>query len=96
RSTKVVVKVAAKRPRAKVAKVTASGVPKRLAPGAAVSVRGAYSPASAPAVKVRYSSSRPSVARIDSAGRLRALKPGRTTLTVRAGSKRIKLPLTVR
>jgi hypothetical protein len=45
---------------------------------------------------VRYSSSRPSVARIDSAGRLRALKPGRTTLTVRAGSKRIKLPLTVR
>lgn len=93
-SAKVKVKVFAKRPKARVTKVSAV-VPKRMAVGSVAYVTGKYKKAKATGVKVRYSSSNPEVARIDRAGRLVAVGKGTAQIRVKAGGKSVKYRLTI-
>ncbi|MDR1295505.1 MAG: Ig-like domain-containing protein, partial [Bifidobacteriaceae bacterium] len=93
----IAVTVVAKRPAASKAKaksITAT-VPRSIRVGAAVSVRPTYKPATATSIKVTYTSSRPTVATIDKAGRLIAKAPGRTAIRVKAGAKSKKYTVTV-
>jgi hypothetical protein len=86
KSVKIKVTVVAKKPAAKVTRVTAK-VPRSLAVGRTASITGTYKSALAAKVKVTYKSSRLAVATIDAAGRLVAKSPGTTKITVKAGKK---------
>ncbi|MDR3202926.1 MAG: Ig-like domain-containing protein, partial [Bifidobacteriaceae bacterium] len=91
----VTVKVVASKPaKAKVTKVTAT-VPTALRIGATAFVTGTYKPGTATSVKVTYKSSSPSVASIDSAGRLKGLARGTAQITVKAGAKSKTYQVTV-
>ncbi|MDR1294846.1 MAG: Ig-like domain-containing protein [Bifidobacteriaceae bacterium] len=84
----VTITVRARRPaRTSPTAVTVRGIPARMAVGDAVSARATYKPARAIGVKVRYTSSRPSVLAVDSAGHVRALRPGTATVKVKAGAR---------
>ena len=93
-TAKVKVKVFAKKPKAKVKKVIAS-VPKTLAVGKVAYVTGKYKAAKATGIKIKYASSNPKVASIDKAGRLVANAKGTTTVTVKAGKKKVTFRVTV-
>jgi len=53
-------------------------------------------PAKATGIVPTYSSSNPSVARIDKMGVITGMSPGKTTITVKAGGKTKKFVLTVK
>lgn len=93
-TAKVKVKVFAKKPKAKVTKVSAS-VPKTLKVGGVAYVTGKYKAAKATGAKVKYASSNRKVAVIDKAGRLVAKAKGTTKVTVRAGGKKATFRVTV-
>jgi hypothetical protein len=95
KTAKVKVTVVAKRSAAKVSKVTARGVPATMKVGQTAWASARHRPAKATGVKVTYKSSRPAIARVDKAGRLVALAPGSTTVTVKAGGKSAKVKVTV-
>jgi hypothetical protein len=96
KAVKISVKVvSANSPRTKVAKVSASGIPKTLAVGKAAWAAGKYTPSSAVNAKVTYQSSRAAVASIDKTGRIVAKAPGKTVITVKAGGKAKRYALTV-
>jgi uncharacterized protein YjdB len=52
-------------------------------------------PTKATNLKVSFKSSKPKVATIDKAGRIKALAKGKATITVKAASKTVKVKLTV-
>ncbi|MDR3201855.1 MAG: GDSL-type esterase/lipase family protein [Bifidobacteriaceae bacterium] len=84
------VTVVAKKPaaaQAEVASVKARGVPKKMKVGAVAYAAGSYSPATAVAAKLKYSSSKRSVVAVDKAGRLRAKAKGTAKIKVKAGGK---------
>jgi hypothetical protein len=96
RKATVTVTVRATRPkRASVTALKVTGIPTRMAAGDAASARGTYGPAGAIGITVRYTSSRPSVLAVDSAGRVRAKRPGKATVTVKAGRRTAKVTVTV-
>jgi uncharacterized protein YjdB len=47
-------------------------------------------------LKLSFKSSKVSVAKVDSAGRITAIKKGKTTITVKVGSKTVKVKVTVK
>jgi hypothetical protein len=94
KSTTLKVTVLAKRPSAKVKKVTAS-LPKTLAAGGSGTVTPAYTPARVAKVKVTYTSANPAVVSVDKAGRLLAKQAGTAKITVKAGGKAKTYTITV-
>ncbi|MDR1768321.1 MAG: Ig-like domain-containing protein [Propionibacteriaceae bacterium] len=74
--------------KAKVAKVSAAGVPKEVGVGATAWITGKYASANKAGLVVKFSSSQPSVATVDKYGKLTALKAGKAVLTVKAGGKK--------
>jgi uncharacterized protein YjdB len=86
KAAKITVKVVAKA-KAKVKKVSASGVPKTLTVGATKAITGKYTPATATSVKLTYKSSKPTVASIDAQGIITAKAAGKTVITVKGGTK---------
>jgi hypothetical protein len=68
---------------------------KTLAVGKTWNVAPKYT-AKATNVKVTYKSSKPSVASVDAAGRVTALKAGKAVITVKVGSKSAKATVTVK
>jgi hypothetical protein len=94
-STEVTVTVAKAKPKAKLSKVTAK-VPKTLRRGASVYVTGKYVSGKAAGVKVSYSSVRPDVAVVDSAGRIVGVSKGKDTIIVKAGKKTKRYTITVK
>jgi membrane-associated phospholipid phosphatase len=96
RTAKVTVTVRNKRPAASaVTRVVAKRIPKRMTVGQAASASATYQPTSAVAVKVRYSSSRPSVLAVDKAGRMVARRPGTAIITVKAGIRQDRVRVRV-
>jgi len=85
-STSITVTVVKSKSKARVTGVTAS-VPKTLARWDAAYVTGRYSSSNATGVKVTYRSTKPSVASIDSVGRIIARAKGTATIVVKAGGK---------
>jgi beta-glucosidase len=95
KSATVTVRVLAKAPATTtVAKVKAT-VPRTVHAGTVTYVTGTYTPARALTVKIRYTSSAPSVATIDKYGVLTARAPGSTKITVSAGGKKAVYTLKV-
>ncbi len=92
-----------KKARCKVTVVARASKVKRLAPfkpmgllvGGTVQVKPKVTPTRATGVVPKFASSRKSVAVIDKAGVVTALKPGATIITVKAGGKTRKFTLTV-
>ncbi|MDR0366879.1 MAG: FIVAR domain-containing protein, partial [Bifidobacteriaceae bacterium] len=82
------------------AKVTVTSVSAKAASsmkvGQTAVVTASYKPAKAASVKLKYSSSRPSVLTVDSRGVITAKAPGKATITVKAGTKTKKLKVTVK
>jgi uncharacterized protein YjdB len=96
--TKVKVTVLKKRPSSaasKVKKVTVK-LKKKLKTGQIVYLTPKLGPKTALAVKVTFKSAKKKVATVDKAGRLQALKKGKTVNKVKAGKVTKKLKLTVK
>ncbi|MDR0944794.1 MAG: Ig-like domain-containing protein [Bifidobacteriaceae bacterium] len=96
--TKVKITVLKKRPSSaasKVKKVTVK-LKKKLKTGQTAYLTPKLGPKTALAVKITFKSTKKKVATIDKAGRLMALKKGKTTITVKAGKTAKKLKLTVK
>jgi hypothetical protein len=75
-------------PKAKsLTKVKAMYAPEAIKKGAVNRLRVSLTPSSATNVKVTYKSSKPSVLKVDKAGRLYALKKGKAKITVKAGKR---------
>jgi hypothetical protein len=94
-SAKVTVTVVKSKPKAKLSKVTAK-VPKTLKRGTSVYITGKYVSGKAAGVKVFYSSVRPDVAVVDSAGRIVGVSKGKDTIIVKAGKKTKRYTITVK
>jgi hypothetical protein len=79
------------------ARVEVTGTPRRLFVGQGVTLGArAWSAAGDPRPDaIAWSSDAPGVASVSDGGRLTALRPGRTTLTARAGAARATVPLEV-
>jgi hypothetical protein len=79
----------------KVTSVTATGIPKTMTPGQVGWATGKIKPARAAGVIVRFTSSNPTTATIDTAGRIVAKQAGKTTITIKAGNKTRNYTITV-
>jgi hypothetical protein len=88
------VKVVVGKSGVKVRRVSAV-VPRVMGVGDVAYTVGRYSPARAVSVKVRYRSSNPGVLVVDKAGRLTAKAPGKTIVTITAGTTTKKYPITI-
>jgi hypothetical protein len=98
KTAKIVIKVIKKKPKkskARIKSVRATGFAEELKVGQVTYAYGKYSPATAVSAKIRYSSSKPAVATITAAGRIKAWKPGKTKIRVRAGTKSKRYTITV-
>ncbi|MDR1153027.1 MAG: Ig-like domain-containing protein, partial [Bifidobacteriaceae bacterium] len=96
KTVKIAVTVRAKgSAKAKVTKVSATGVPKTMKVGQVAWVTASYAPATATGVKATFASSSAARAAIDKTGRLTAKAPGKATITVKAGTKTKKYTVTV-
>jgi hypothetical protein len=93
---RVTVVSAAKAAKAKVSKVKVAHAPKSLAVGKAAYLSASTVPAAAAGAKITYASSKPAVAAVDKAGRLRAVAPGKAVIQVKAGGKSTKFTVTVK
>jgi hypothetical protein len=93
-SATVKVTVVAPEKSRKATKVTAN-VPKTLKVGATKGIVPKVAPASATGAKVAYTSSRPSVLKVDKAGTLTGVKAGQATVTVKAGGRTAKYKVQV-
>ncbi|MDR0432394.1 MAG: Ig-like domain-containing protein [Bifidobacteriaceae bacterium] len=78
-----------------VTRANASGVPKTMRVGQVAYAAGKYAPAGAVKAKVTYRSSKAGVVTANKTGRLLAKAPGRAVITVKAGAKSKKYPITV-
>jgi alpha-L-fucosidase 2 len=79
----------------KLKKVTAK-FPKSLKVGKAYQLKLKLTSAKATGVKVTFKSSKASVLKVDKSGKLLALKKGKATITIKAGSKTYKKTVTVK
>jgi uncharacterized repeat protein (TIGR02543 family) len=78
---------------------TLSGIKKgalSLKAGKMKALKIKLSPAKATDLKVSFGSSKKGVATVDAAGEIRAVKKGKTTITVKVGGKTVKVTLTVK
>jgi hypothetical protein len=79
----------------KLKKVTAK-LPASMKAGAAYQIKVKLNKATATGVNVTFSASPGSVIKVDKAGKLIALKKGKATVTVKAGSKKVRKKITVK
>jgi uncharacterized protein YjdB len=91
--TTVKIKVAAKAK--EVYKVVVRKAPKSLAKGKTYQLGVKVTPTSATNPKVGFKSSNGKIVKVDKAGKLTALKKGKATITVKAGSKSAKVNIKV-
>jgi uncharacterized protein YjdB len=97
RSAKVSVSVVKKA--VKLKKFTLVGIKKgklSLKAGKAKVLKIKLAQAKATNLKISFKSSKKSVATVDAAGKIRALKKGKATITVKVGGKTLKVKLTVK
>jgi hypothetical protein len=92
----VVSAATAKAAGAAVTSVKVARAPKAMTVGQAAYLSASASPSSAVGAKITYSSSKPGVATVDKAGRVRAVTKGKTVISVKAGGKTAKVSITVR
>ena len=73
-----------------------TGVVKKLTlkKGKSSALKAVLSPISS-TEKIKYTSSNKKVVKVDSKGRIKALKPGKATITIKSGKKKIKCTVTV-
>ncbi|MDR0944894.1 MAG: hypothetical protein LBM66_01860, partial [Bifidobacteriaceae bacterium] len=77
-------------------KTVALKAPKRLKVGAVKALSTVVRPAKATGVTVTWSSSKPGVLRIDAAGRVRALRPGKAVVKAKLSGKTVKKTIQVK
>jgi hypothetical protein len=75
--------------------VKATGAPTSIAAGATKVIGVSLSPASATGVKVSFASSNTKVLTINKAGVSKGIRPGKATVTIKAGKKSVKKTITV-
>jgi uncharacterized protein YjdB len=96
---KVVVNVTVLKKAVKIKKVTLKGVKKgklNLKKGKTKQLTIKLSPAKASNLKVTFKSSKPKIVKVDKAGKLTALKKGKANITVKVGTKKVKVKVTVK
>ena len=73
-----------------------TGVAKKLTlkKGKSSALKAVLSPISS-TEKIKYTSSNKKVVKVDSKGRIKALKPGKAIITIKSGKKKIKCTVTV-
>ena len=91
---KKVITVTLQKGKVKTKKIT--GVAKKLTlkKGKSSALKAVLSPISS-TEKIKYTSSNKKVVKVDSKGRIKALKPGKATITIKSGKKKIKCTVTV-
>jgi uncharacterized protein YjdB len=80
----------------KLKKVAFTKPPKTLAKGKTAVLKVKLTPAKATGVKVTFKSSKPSIIKVDKAGKLYAVAKGKAKITVKAGGKQKTITITVK
>lgn len=78
-----------------VSKVSTTGKTTKMAAGTTKIITAKIAPATATGAKVTFKSSKTSVLKIDAAGKMTAIKPGKTTISVFAGGRKATFSVTV-